>query len=185
MSNCERTSNAFTDFVIPIVRLSNLDSALLAYGCRFVVVSMILLAGCNGAQSSLEPAGRSAEKIAHLFWCMLAGASIIWTAVIGLTIYSVYLSPGRRNLQASLLIIIGGAVLPTAVLSLLLAYGLAMMPEMLTPAPEGSLKIAITGEQWWLWRVSFRAWNGGQGCGRSRSNSRGGPLESRCRNPIE
>ena len=115
---------------------------------------MIVLAGCDGAQSSLAPAGRSAEKIADLFWLMTTGAAIIWAAVVGLTVYSFYRAPGGRNRQASLLIIVGGAVVPTVVLSLLLAYGLAMMPEMLSPAPEGSLKISVTGEQWW-WRVQY------------------------------
>ena len=147
-----------TQFLSSVLRISNNQPALLA--CRsLVLVSIILLAGCDGAQSSLDPAGRSAEKIAVLFWWMTLGAAIIWTAVVGLTIYSFYLAPGRRNRQASLLIIVGGAVVPTVVLSLLLAYGLAMMPEMLTPAPEGSLKIAVTGEQWW-WRVRYESPNG-------------------------
>lgn len=123
--------------------------------CRLLLsFSTLLLLGCDGAQSSLEPAGRSAEKIADLFWWMAAGTAIIWTIVVSLTFYSIYAAPGRRNLQASLLIITGGAVVPTVVLSILLTYGLAMMPEMLAPAPEGSLKIAVTGEQWW-WRVRY------------------------------
>ncbi len=115
---------------------------------------ILLLAGCDGAQSSLSPAGRSAEKIAELFWWMAAGALVIWTIVVGLTIYSVYVAPSSENYKASLLIIFGGTVVPTIVLAVLLVYGLAMMPEMMAPAPEGSLKIAVTGEQWW-WRVRY------------------------------
>jgi heme/copper-type cytochrome/quinol oxidase subunit 2 len=61
------------------------------------LVIVILLAGCDGAQSSLEPAGRSAEKIADLFWLMTVGAAIIWTVVVGLTFYSVRIAPGRRS----------------------------------------------------------------------------------------
>lgn len=134
-------------------------SESLSHGFKLVFVSVFLLAGCDGAQSALEPAGRSAEKIANLFWCMTVGAGLIWAAVVGLAVYSVRSAPGRKNRQAILMIIVGGAVAPTVVLSLLLAYGLSMMPEMLSPAPEGSLKIAVTGEQWW-WRVSYESSNG-------------------------
>jgi cytochrome c oxidase subunit 2 len=115
----------------------------------------LLLAGCGGPQSALDPAGRGAESIADLFWWMTAGAILIWLAVIGLAFYAVRARPeahGRR--QADLLIIGGGAVIPTVVLSGLLAYGLALMPPLLAPAPEGSLRIAVSGEQWW-WRVRY------------------------------
>lgn len=40
------------------------------------------------------------------------------------------------------------------VLGVLLVYGLALTPDLLAPAPEGSLRIAVTGEQWW-WRVRY------------------------------
>jgi hypothetical protein len=33
------------------------------------------------------------------------------------------------------------------VLAGLLIYGLALTPDLLAPAPEGSLKLAVTGEQ--------------------------------------
>jgi hypothetical protein len=42
-----------------------------------------------------------------------------------------------------------------AILTALLVYGLAMMPNLLARAPESSLKIDVTGEQWW-WRVRYR-----------------------------
>ena len=45
-------------------------------------------------------------------------------------------------------------VVPTLVLTVLLVFGLWMLPPMLAPAPEGSLKVTVTGEQWW-WRVSY------------------------------
>ena len=122
----------------------------------FLLFSMI---GCDGELSSLAPAGKSAEKIADLFWLMTTGAAVIWTAVIGLAVYSFYRAPSRSNHKTSLLIIVGGAVIPTFVLSFLLVYGLAMMPDMLSPAPEGSLKISVSGEQWW-WRVQYESSTG-------------------------
>jgi len=90
---------------------------------------------------------------------MAIGAGVIWTAMVGLALYATLVSPRPKSRPASLQIIVGGAVVPTVVLSFLLAYGLAMMPDMLAPAPEGSLKIAVTGEQWW-WRVRYESSTG-------------------------
>jgi cytochrome c oxidase subunit 2 len=150
-----RIQNTVVEFDNPILRLFNRVASLPSSWSRSLALLCIaLLIGCDGTQSALEPAGRGAEKIAELFWWMASGAAVIWTAMVGLTIYSTFASPGGKSRFASSLIIVGGAVVPTVVLSLLLVYGLAMMPEMLTPAPEGSLKIAVTGEQWW-WRVSY------------------------------
>jgi len=122
---------------------------------QWVVSAALLLAGCSGPQSALDPAGRGAERIADLFWWMAVGAAIIWLAVVSLAVYAIHLEREPHSLRgARLLIIGGGVVVPTVVLAGLLAYGLALMPDLLTPAPEGSLKIAVSGEQWW-WRVRY------------------------------
>lgn len=114
----------------------------------------LFFAGCDGIQSALAPAGHSAERIAELFWWMAGGAAVIWVAVIGLAVYSIRSHHGAHPRQAAWYIIGGGAVVPTVVLTVLLVYGLSMVPELVAPAPEGSLKIAVSGEQWW-WRVRY------------------------------
>jgi cytochrome c oxidase subunit II len=119
-----------------------------------VSAGALLLSGCDGPQSSLAPAGRGAERIADLFWWMAVGAGIIWLAVIGLAVYCLRSSVAHSHSRASLLIIGGGAALPTVALAGLLAYGLALIPALVAPAPAGSLKIAVSGEQWW-WRVRY------------------------------
>lgn len=121
-----------------------------------VLTGALLMAGCGGVQSALSPAGREAERIADLFWWMTAGAVIVWLAVIALAIYAVRARPEARNQRRdSLLIIGGGVVVPTVTLTVLLIFGLAMLPPLLAPAPAGSLKIAVSGEQWW-WRVRYQ-----------------------------
>jgi cytochrome c oxidase subunit II len=47
-----------------------------------------------------------------------------------------------------------GVIGPTVLLSGLLVYSLTMLPELLAPAPAGSLRIHVTGEQYW-WRVRY------------------------------
>ena len=121
-----------------------------------LLAGALLLNGCEGPQSALDPAGREADRLNDLFWWMAAGAVVIWLAVIGLAIYSVRVHPESfSRTGARLMIIGGGAIVPTVVLAVLLAFGLAMLPDLVAPAPEGSLKIAVSGEQWW-WRVRYQ-----------------------------
>jgi cytochrome c oxidase subunit 2 len=124
--------------------------------CRIAAGVSWLLVGCSGPQSTLAPAGREAERIAEIFWWMTAGAALIWIAVIILAVWAALAPPESHNhRRSSFLIIGGGAVFPTIVLTVLLIYGLAPIPALLAPAPEGSLKITVSGEQWW-WRVSYQ-----------------------------
>lgn len=117
-------------------------------------------AGCEGPQSTLSPAGRGAEQIADLFWWMLGGGVVIWLVVVSLAIYAIHIQPRPHNPRRAKLLIIGGAaVVPTIVLSALLAYGLRTLPMLLAPAPEGSLQIHVEGLQWW-WRVTYPAADG-------------------------
>ncbi|PHQ32929.1 cytochrome c oxidase subunit II [Rhodopirellula bahusiensis] len=111
------------------------------------------------SQSALDPAGTGADSIASLFWVMVVGGILIWLIVVGLAIYAI-LVPGRHDQKTTRLLVIGGgAVFPTIVLTALLTYGLAMLPELQRPAPEGSQVIEVAGVRWW-WRVVYRLPNG-------------------------
>jgi cytochrome c oxidase subunit 2 len=86
---------------------------------------------------------------------MAGGSLVIWALVVWLAFSAIRGRVAEQTeRQARLYIIGGGAVLPTVVLAALLIYGLGMMPALLAPAPEGSLKIQVTGEQWW-WRIRY------------------------------
>jgi cytochrome c oxidase subunit 2 len=110
--------------------------------------------GCRGEQSALDPGGQQAETVARLFWWMTAGAGVIWLAVIGAALYATF-TPERQSLVGPRrLIVWGGVVIPTAVLTALLCYGLALLPDFLAPAAPGSRRIAVSAEQYW-WRVRY------------------------------
>jgi cytochrome c oxidase subunit 2 len=128
--------------------------------CLVTLSSAFALSGCSGEQSALDPAGEGAERLAALFWWMAAGSMLIWAGFVALSLHAVY---GRRSPHtargARLLILVGGIVFPTVVLTGLLSYGLSILPGLLAKAPAGSLRIAVVGEQWW-WRVRYLAANG-------------------------
>lgn len=115
----------------------------------------VLCASCSGAQSALDPAGASAHRIADLFWWMAVGTLVVWAAVAALAIWCVRAREAHGDTRrVKLLIVGGGALVPTIILIGLLIYGLGMMPSMLAPAPPGSLRISVSGERWW-WRVRY------------------------------
>lgn len=105
-------------------------------------------------QSALVTAGRDAERIADLFNVMAIGGLIIWVAVTAVAVYVIRVRRPHSERAANLLILGGGVALPTVVLGALLAYGLPVLPAILAPAHAGSLRIHVTGKQWW-WRVHY------------------------------
>jgi cytochrome c oxidase subunit 2 len=122
---------------------------------RTIAAAALLLIGCDGPQSALNPAGRDAERLADLFFWMAAGAVIIWLVFVSLAVYA--LRAGREphpEKTASLLIIGGGFIVPTIVLAVLLAFSLSLLPGLLAPGSKSDLKIVVSGEQWW-WRVRY------------------------------
>ncbi len=120
-----------------------------------LLLAVVLATGCSGVQSTLAPAGQDADRIASLFWWMTGGAAVVWVFVIALAVYFGRHSSGARNQRRDRWLILGGGVaFPTVTLTILLIYGLAMIPETEARAPEGSLQIAVSGEQWW-WRVRY------------------------------
>ena len=120
-----------------------------------ITVTVTLSHACAGPQSALAPAGAEAERIIWLYWWMATGAVLVWIAVVAVGVYYGRPhppSPSRRRDRA--LIIGAGVVFPIVVLTVLLAYGLAMLPPLVARAPEGSLQIEVHGKMWW-WRVRY------------------------------
>ncbi|HEV7281803.1 MAG TPA: cytochrome c oxidase subunit II [Pirellulaceae bacterium] len=116
---------------------------------------LLSASGCEGVQSTLAPAGESAEWIATLWWWLFGGGVAIWTIMVLLLTYASFARRGPHDAwTVKLWVIGGGAVFPTIVLTATLIGGLWMLPDLLAPPPEGSLRIDVVGEQYW-WRVRY------------------------------
>ena len=116
-----------------------------------------LLAGCQGIQSALDPAGAVAADIARLWWVLLFGAVAIYALTMGLLLYAVRSRFERRpRLRQTAFVVGGGLVFPTVVLTVLLIYA-TDVGRRIVAAPEGEvLRIEVTGHRWW-WEVRYPA----------------------------
>lgn len=108
----------------------------------------------HGEHSALQPAGNAATEIAALFWAMAVGAAVIWLLMVALGAYAFRTHQGLHPPRLPWFIIGGGMAVPSVVLAVLLGFGLSAMPRLVGPAPQGALRVHVTGEQWW-WRVSY------------------------------
>jgi cytochrome c oxidase subunit II len=122
----------------------------------------LLLAGCGGWQSVLDPKGPQAAELAWLFWVFTWFLGAVWLATM--IALAVSLWPGRRpradapgsdaGREWRMTLIIAGAAAFTG-LSVLGLTGLsyAGQKRFYTARPE-SLTIKLTGHQWW-WEVRY------------------------------
>lgn len=136
-------------------------------------VGALLVSGCTGPFSALDPKGPSADAAAWLWWGMFALFALVFFVVLGLWFYAIKRgSTSRRdNLIAGTAdtvnhseqrkftqrwIIWGGLVLPVSAISLILFFGIPAGHSMLPlPVPQGNvLRIEVTGHQWW-WQVHY------------------------------
>jgi heme/copper-type cytochrome/quinol oxidase subunit 2 len=124
----------------------------------------LVLAGCEGALSTVDPAGPAARHIATLWWVMLAGAALIFALVLAL-VAAAFALRGDAPADAA-----GGAAddechvrrwivglglaFSMTVLAALLAYGL-VIGEKLLPIQGGDVvSVRAEGRQW-SWRFAY------------------------------
>ncbi|WP_235633362.1 cytochrome c oxidase subunit II [Aquibium oceanicum] len=119
---------------------------------------MVLVSGCAGPLSTVDPAGPAARDIATLWWVMLAGSLAI--LVLVLVLLALAFRRGRdpgagdEARQERRWIVGLGLAFPVAVLLALLAYGL-VIGERLLPR-SGADVVAVAAEaRRWEWSFSY------------------------------
>jgi cytochrome c oxidase subunit 2 len=125
-------------------------------GQRCAPALVLLLCGCRGVQSALDPQGPRAADIAALGWVLFFMGAIVLLVVVAATWFAMR-SPAsvRAVLSSERAVYLGGIVFPAVVLTALLAYGLSLMRAGMLEASESEpLRISVIGEQWW-WRVEY------------------------------
>jgi cytochrome c oxidase subunit 2 len=127
-----------------------------AIGFRGVLVfsSPLLLTGCTGDLSALDPAGPFAGAIANLWWLMLAGSALIFLLVLALFLLVVFRPGTGRRVSPSRWIWLGGIVFPLVTLVALIGHGLMRGEYILNLRIGGEpFNVEARGS---MWRWDFR-----------------------------
>ena len=143
-------------------------STILPY--RLAAALLLLLAACDGVQSSLHAAGPAAERIAANWWLMLALGSLVFLAVAGLAIGSLLRARGDHETTAEpppadaaladergarRWIVLGGIVLPLIVIPIVFVDTMRALALLSPHRQEADLEIDVIGWQWW-WEIRYR-----------------------------
>lgn len=117
--------------------------------------------------SALDPRAPAAERIAELWWILLAIGTLAFAIVAGLLL--IVAVRGRRARRdaglgevpgsvpdrvANRWIVSGGVVLPAVLLTAALALSVTTMQRLPREVPAGGLVIQVVGYQWW-WSVHY------------------------------
>lgn len=113
----------------------------------------LLLTGCTGALSTLDPAGPRAANLAVLWWVMLYGSALLFALVIALFAMA-YLRPAWvTRITPAQWIVGGGLVLPIPILILLTGTAL-VLGEQLLPRGDAPLRFGAHAERW-QWNFTY------------------------------
>jgi cytochrome c oxidase subunit 2 len=116
--------------------------------------TVVLLAGCAGPQSALDPAGPSASSIHLLGIVMYVGATLV-TLFVTVLMLVPFLRRRERRANHNLFLWGGGVALPGLTLTALVPYVLSVGGEMRMPTFSDHLTVDVTGYVYW-WEVSYR-----------------------------
>lgn len=120
-----------------------------------MLFSVLALSACSGPLSTLDPAGPVAEKIAWLWWGMLAGSAMLTVLVVGLV--ALAFGPPRA-VAARVWTHRLGLWFSISVLSVTLGAGLWVGERIL---PRGDA-LEVTAHAWqWGWRFGHPDGAGG------------------------
>lgn len=126
-----------------------MSAATRALGATLVVLAFIAV-GCSGRTSTLTPAGPRAESAMGLHWIMFGMAALVLVIVLGLLAWALVRRGGEEDRRQGgvALIVLGGIVLPLAMLPVVWAITIGTMAAEAAPEREVVATIEVTGRQW-------------------------------------
>jgi cytochrome c oxidase subunit 2 len=130
-------------------------SQAIARSASFAIVLLALLvAGCVGPQSAIDPAGPAAVSIHHLGVVLWIGAALV-TVLVTILMLIPCLHRRERPIDRRLFLWGGGVALPALTLSALVPYVMTVGGQMRSPTSSDAVSVEVTGYLYW-WDVSYR-----------------------------
>ena len=128
----------------------------------------LLLVGCKGVQSVLNPAGPQAARISRLWWLMLYVCTAVFIVVIISVLVALYraskkrtavsdavhLTPEPRAERRMTRVVTGAVLLTVIILFVFLIASFRTGRATYALADPSAMVIKVTGHQWW-WEVEY------------------------------
>jgi cytochrome c oxidase subunit 2 len=123
----------------------------------------LLLTGCGGEQSALDPRSDQARDITTLWWWMLVAASVVFLGAVGLLGVAWFnrrseglpLLGKREGLSVGMVVTFGMGVPFVVLIAVFVVGNFVVMPKTDAPAVASTqLTIHVTGKQW-FWIVRY------------------------------
>lgn len=126
-----------------------------------LLVGTVVLTGCSGNQSVLNPKSGPAAELAQLTWLLFAMGTFVLLVVLAAVFLALRGSARTRVVLASPRAVLGGGIaFPIVVLTALLVYGVWLTgASQLRLKEAADLRIRVVGEQWW-WRIVYEGPDG-------------------------
>lgn len=121
---------------------------------RLLLCVALLVAGCSGPQSALDPAGPSAASIHLLGMIMYVGATLV-TVLVAVLMLMPFLRGRTGPVNRNLFLWGGGVLLPGLTLTALVPYVLTVGHETRASTSADRLSVDVTGYLYW-WEMSYR-----------------------------
>jgi cytochrome c oxidase subunit 2 len=123
-----------------------------------IATAAIALSGCAGDLSTLQPAGPAAGAIARLWWIMLAGSAVLFLGVSAVLLVAWMAPAWLGRSPARRLVLWGGLVMPSVVLTALVTTAFALGEVLLMRSDDPPLRIEAAAR---MWSWDFRYPDGG------------------------
>jgi cytochrome c oxidase subunit 2 len=118
-----------------------------------------VFASCADSPSVLRAAGPAAERIASLWWMLLALGAAIYLIFAGLTACALFrrrrpAENERSEGESMRWILIGGALIPAMIVAGIFTLTLGTLRALAPPAEPANTVIEVNGKRWW-WEVRY------------------------------
>jgi cytochrome c oxidase subunit 2 len=136
-----------------------------------VALCGLVLSGCGGNQSALNPAGIQASRIGNLWWLFLSVCGVVYLIVMACTLFPLQGGPSSSDsMKADAPILSSNpirlrrmtwVVTSSVIVTALIVFALSLS-DFFTQRALGALadeknplRIKLTGQQWW-WKVEYQ-----------------------------
>jgi cytochrome c oxidase subunit 2 len=124
------------------------------------LILILLLDGCAGSQSALDPAGPQAGRISGIWWLMFWVCSAVFVIVMAFLLFAVFRSrpkaeaAGEENDRDMTRVVTGAVAATVVILFVFLVVSYSVSRRVSSSPVTDPLTIKVTGYQWW-WKVEY------------------------------